>query len=675
MPSSSAEAVAIKPNAILINTQRAVIAALAASVQNGGAVRGEIVRGHRDNSYSVRTKDGEIQVKPQAAGTGAAGTANIQFKAGDPVRLDFPVEELKVGGSLALQISLLSPNALAQQEALFTARAKETPLSIQVNSPQAPASTPISARLDVIPAEKLESILAPITLNKIINSSVQQTDSKIKTIIDTVRSELLDAAKIIQSNPQQIKIGEIRGGDTAKTTLLTQGILPQASPQQTTQIIVPPQQTSVSPKSDGDHSVSIANSLNKGAFIPVLPQQSGGDFLAVPLPIHGKETGTPLPQENGVHQDSTSPAPKTNKFNALPQNIKDNSVQLHSPNFTERQTTLPSAALITQPHNAGHSTATVVGFSREGAAIVTLHNAQNEGQSPPLALTGTQTQSTASTAAHSPLYLLRAPQLAPESLGVGTQIEVVPQSISTRSGLSINTASIEVGNPASAMAFFLSPGNWPVMNELLQTLSSADPALARAMGNVTPNATAGNAPAQLMPAAMLFVAAMRGGDMQSWMGNKAVDLLRSAGKGDLLNRLGGEGQALARLGSEPLSQDWRAMTLPFLEQGEMQKVALYYKHEDQEGRDGEAVKQTRFVFDMALSQMGKVQVDGLFRGKKLDLIIRTAESLSPDMRQRMRGAYTNALEVSGLSGEVSFQNGEKQYFSVAPKVENVSRET
>lgn len=653
MPSSATEGVNIRPNATLNNIPRAAIEAFAASAQHG-AVRGQVVRENKDGSYSVRTKDGEVRVQPQEK----APAQQVHFKAGDPVKLDFPpqdfgVEALTGGGSLVLQISLLSSNALVDQEALLNVRPQETPLSVQVTSSQiSTIPAPIAARLDAIPAEELARILASQETRIAIKTSAQAFDLKSETLINTARTELSDT---LTSTPRAIQAGEIRSGGTAKTLLLTNEIARPPAPQRSVEISAPVG-TGSKPETPTGQLVSAAALTAPTLLAPAPPQ-------AITV-----ERSTAAPQEH-------SPAENSSKFNLLPQSVQTDLLTF-SGATPSNQATLATESLITRAHHAGHSMASVVGHSKDGMPIVSLHTAQNdERMAPP----STQSQSATPTTLPSgasdsqpQLYLLRSPEILPGSLNIGSQIEVVPQSTTSLSMAGTESAAgLTSTNPA---AFFLAPGAWPVMNELLQTLQNSAPALAQAMSAVTPNAGhSGTTPAQMMPAAMLFVAAMRGGDIQSWMGGKAVDLLRSAGKGDLLSRLGSEGQALGRMGAEPLSQDWRAMTLPFLEQGEMQKVALYYKHEEQDGEDGNCTKQTRFVFDMALSQMGKVQVDGLFRGAKLDLIVRTTDTLSPDMRQRMRGMYTHALEVSGLSGELSFQNGEKQYFSVAPNVESVQK--
>lgn len=255
-----------------------------------------------------------------------------------------------------------------------------------------------------------------------------------------------------------------------------------------------------------------------------------------------------------------------------------------------------------------------------------------------------------------PLYLLYTPAAA--SLVPGGEI----------------TLSITDGKPAAPQAAAppqtmlasilppyafpaMAPQAWPLMDEIAHTLTLAAPAAAQALSNMTPNPAS---PGQITPAALFFIAAIRAGDLQSWLGDKAMDAIKHAGKSNLLSRLSGEGDALSRLAADPLPGEWRALPLPMAFQNELQKIALYYRHEAEDenegdGKDGGS-KGTRFIMDLNLSRIGPVQLDGYARPGKFDLILRTGEPFSAASRQAMKGIFTNALEIEGLKGELGFQS-------------------
>jgi hypothetical protein len=247
-------------------------------------------------------------------------------------------------------------------------------------------------------------------------------------------------------------------------------------------------------------------------------------------------------------------------------------------------------------------------------------------------------------------------QFPTTQIAVGTHIQITPQSVQTPNP----TAQAQMLSTLLPLPLQLAPQPWPLMEEIYQTLAQTSPQVAQAFANTVPS-TAN--PAQMSPAILFFVAAVRGGDLTQWLSDKTIDVLKGTGKNSLLSRLTQEVAGLNRIATEPFSQEWRAINLPMFAQGEMQKLALYYRHEH-EGENEEGVKSlksTRFVFDMKLNVMGSVQVDGLFRpvsesGKRLDVVVRTEQFFSQATQAEMRRVYARALRDTEVTGELSFQN-------------------
>ncbi len=220
---------------------------------------------------------------------------------------------------------------------------------------------------------------------------------------------------------------------------------------------------------------------------------------------------------------------------------------------------------------------------------------------------------------------------------------------------------------------FIKPEIWQVMQEITQTLAQVNPLVAKAFNNIMPNPTS---PAQLGGAALFFLAAMRSGDVQSWLGEKAVDILKNAGKSELLTRLGGEFSALSRMSGEGAAQEWRTITLPLAWQNEIHKMVINYRKEEQNGSENENIsgEKTRFIMDLNLSNIGKVQLDGLFIGDpngigRIDLILRTEQAFGEAMKMEMRQKYKAALGETNFTGEITFQNQLNQWVNVKPNTE------
>ncbi len=248
--------------------------------------------------------------------------------------------------------------------------------------------------------------------------------------------------------------------------------------------------------------------------------------------------------------------------------------------------------------------------------------------------------------------------------------EVANNTTSTAISTSINTAMPIIISQSS----FISPNIWSIMQEISQVLAKANPATAQAFSNIMPNPAA---PANLGSAAMFFLSAMRSGDVQSWLGERAADIIKRAGKSELITRLSGEFSALSRTSSDANTGEWRSLTLPLSWQNEIYKMDIHYRKEG-DGSDDDEQKggsKTRFVMDLNLSQMGKIQLDGLFIGNKygagrLDLILRTKQGFSEAMKMEMRQKYKSALDETSFTGDLNFQNKPEQWVNITPNAQS-----
>lgn len=235
-----------------------------------------------------------------------------------------------------------------------------------------------------------------------------------------------------------------------------------------------------------------------------------------------------------------------------------------------------------------------------------------------------------------------------QGIAPGTRISIMPQ------GTAFPPASMQGAVPFTLPAL-LAPAPWPVLEDIYQALAQSAPQAARAFASVLP---APAAPATMGAAALFFIAALRAGDIQGWAGDKTLEALRRTGRSGLIDRLTQEGRALQGLaGREPASaQEWRSLPLPLFWEGAIHRIALHYRQERQEGEPGKAGgSKTRFIFDLELDHMGKVQIDGLFHAARLDVILRTEEIFSQAAQAQMRRLYADALKQTRITGELSFQ--------------------
>jgi|GEM_PF-4359144 len=405
---------------------------------------------------------------------------------------------------------------------------------------------------------------------------------------------------------------------------------------------------------------------------------------AVFTSAHSAENTNLLTTHSARQQASTFVSAQT--FDAQIVSVQNNIVTFQ-PQHSSEARQLHSHQISTQgaQHHASNRAAVKVGTitTSAGTTLPVVSLQQNTAQN-------VQNLSLSST--HFPLANLQdqtlfALQFPADNLPIGSQVTLSTSSSST-------AGAAPAQNITASPAFSLAPVTfpqlanmqWPALNELNQIIQQPQAmatSVSAHMANVTPSPAS---PAQLPAVALFMISVMRSGDLGGWMGNKTIDALKAMGKGDLLSRLTRDLGNISRMGSEPALGDWRPVPLPMQAEGQIQHIMLYFK--DQQNKDGNEEEQskgkdTRFVFDLSLSRMGAVQIDGYHRNKKdsleqnkgrLDLIVRTQKPLSSSMQQRMRQTYVSALEAVNASGELSFQGQPEKFikFGSAESSEHLS---
>lgn len=196
---------------------------------------------------------------------------------------------------------------------------------------------------------------------------------------------------------------------------------------------------------------------------------------------------------------------------------------------------------------------------------------------------------------------------------------------------------------------------WPTLDETFEALRQVDPQLAQSVQRaILPQ------PGPHLGSGMLFfMSALKGGDVRAWIGEPAVRALEGAGKGRLLAKLNDEFKELGR-GGEVSEGEWRGFFMPVHDGQQIQQIRLFVHHNGGDGKgEGDDAEGTRFMLDVELSRMGPVQIDGLVRDKRLDLVVRTRAALPEEMRHDINRIFASAGETTGFRGVLTFQAGPK----------------
>ena len=144
-----------------------------------------------------------------------------------------------------------------------------------------------------------------------------------------------------------------------------------------------------------------------------------------------------------------------------------------------------------------------------------------------------------------------------------------------------------------------------------------------------------------------FLSALKS-DLPSWLGPDFVKTL----KRESLDRLRSEFADLQKAHTNP-QNDWVSVPLPFYDGTALQQLWMFtrkQKHPD----DPSQPESTRFVIDMDLTLTGPLQLDGLIRGKRFDLILRSERVLPQSMRADLTRIMDDALGATGSAGSLVF---------------------
>ncbi|MCR6629280.1 MAG: DNA polymerase III [Magnetospirillum sp.] len=250
-----------------------------------------------------------------------------------------------------------------------------------------------------------------------------------------------------------------------------------------------------------------------------------------------------------------------------------------------------------------------------------------------------------------PAGVLAVPTHADLPPGTGLLLEVVGKPL----------PPLPAAAPTAAAPQGLSPQGWPALSEALDVLATANqPQALEQLLRALPQPDA-----RLAASMAAFAGTLRSGEARALLPENTVRGIEKAGRKDLAARLRGDLEELGREAGQPVAGgDWRAYTMPFLNGGAIEPIRLFVrKAGDEEGgggkRGGGKGDDHRFVIDLNLSRMGRLQLDGLVRreDKLFDLIIRTAHPLPADMRRDILGIFADAGELVGTKGTVAFQAG------------------
>lgn len=195
---------------------------------------------------------------------------------------------------------------------------------------------------------------------------------------------------------------------------------------------------------------------------------------------------------------------------------------------------------------------------------------------------------------------------------------------------------------------------WTVLTNALETLRQTDQAAFEAVKNILPQT--GNK----LPALMLSFmhAAAQGVSFTSFIGEANVSALRATEKGErLLKQLEKEFSASPKKATDG-QNTWKGWDIPFLSGSVVEPVSLYL----QRPSDGDLQRNAslknqrgvRFVLDLNLTKLGRLQMEGLARRteRRFDLILRHQNDLPSSFDARVQSIFVQTLSALNYTGTI-----------------------
>lgn len=193
---------------------------------------------------------------------------------------------------------------------------------------------------------------------------------------------------------------------------------------------------------------------------------------------------------------------------------------------------------------------------------------------------------------------------------------------------------------------------WPSLDQALGQLRHSAPDMAQSFAqNRMPQANN-----RLAANILLYLSALRGGDVGKWLGEMTRNLEQS--QPELAGRLREDFVQVARLFNEGPQGDWRTLIIPFMNGEGLDALQMHLRGQSTGADDDDGSEDaSRFLVDIELSRLGRIQLDGLVKssGKKFDLVFRSEEPLPAYMRKDISRIFHDFAELGGVIGSLTFQ--------------------
>ncbi|QQR68529.1 MAG: hypothetical protein IPI58_06685 [Alphaproteobacteria bacterium] len=231
---------------------------------------------------------------------------------------------------------------------------------------------------------------------------------------------------------------------------------------------------------------------------------------------------------------------------------------------------------------------------------------------------------------------------------------VLDKALALKPGESVQVLLQTETAPATS-APRMGSADWP---RLLAAAAASHPALASGLQARLPQMDSPQGPGSLL----FLLSAVGGGRLPPWLSEDSLRQMGGSGPSAVLRDIEDAMRQMSsgQMMQEPSTGPWRQHSLPLQDAAGWSMMNLYVHrdppHPEGEGGKDNANRPTRFVMEIELSALGRMQLDALSRPRQsLDLVVRSRDSLPDPLRADLHQTWTNTLEAMGLSGSLRFQ--------------------
>lgn len=189
----------------------------------------------------------------------------------------------------------------------------------------------------------------------------------------------------------------------------------------------------------------------------------------------------------------------------------------------------------------------------------------------------------------------------------------------------------------------------PLLQEATRTLAEVAPGLAQQIQtqlSLQPTD-------QLASLILNFLGGLKAGPTPSrWPDPPTRKALVEAGRSDIATKLDTEASQIGQTRPAPTPGEWSITVLPYLGLATTKPMRLYRRTPDEEERQKGGGD--RFVIELAMVRLGAMQLDGLVRDRRFDLVLRSEKPLEDGLKQIVERAFRDSLLIAGWNGELSY---------------------